>query len=374
MDELKKYQKFRDSCKYCQSKDGEGLWCVDKNFKCSYINCPMSHPSISFGTLDSKKSVGVRGGNDGLGVTEKQVQVFKLKESGLSFKRIGDKLGMTKKNAWKLYQKAIRVYKYRGGNDNGGRVTKQKDGGNDIRLHNDVVDFEIPKLSLNNNDPNIRHLKYVSYLNLNLGSVYVKVFSKKLIVGFREDIISKSVAECKVLADERIKSFLSSFEYKGVDVVLDGEIKQVSRHYAILGTELAKKFVKEREKIYVYDRVDGKRRISIDFSNEKPEFEAEHLVHGDTDAEKWHSIIEDVSHEDIDLFSVTKKKTDLLLSDFLESKKTLLAYQEQIKLHLKVENNTNELQKNQNIIQEKTLSVLDNINDTLKEIKEIAKK
>lgn len=374
MTELKKYQKFRDSCKYCYSKKGEGLWCRDKNIKCSFQNCSNSHPSISYGTLGSKKSEGIKGGNDVLGVTEKQVKVFKLKESGLSFQQIGDKLGMTKKNAWKLYQKAIRVYKYKGGNDKGGRVTNGNEGGNDIRLHNDVVDFEISKIALNNNDPNIRHLKYCSYLNLNLGSEYVKVFSKKIIVGFRKDIICKSVDECKVLAEKRIKSFLSSFKYSGVDIVLSGKTKQVSRHYAILGTELAKKFVKEKEKIYVYDRVDGKRRISIDFSNEKPEFEAEHLVHGDTSAEKWHSIIDDVEHNKIDLFSVTKKKIDLLMGDFLESKKTLLAYQEQIKLHLKVESNTNKLQENQNVIQGKTLDVLDKINDTLKEIKEIAKK
>jgi hypothetical protein len=346
MEELKKYQKFRDSCKHCSRKSGEGFWCNDKNFKCSYDNCPNSHPSISFGTLGSKKSVDVKGGNDSVGVTEKQVEVFKLKESGLSFQRIGDKLGMTKKNAWKLYQKAIRVYKYKGGNDNGGRVTKRKDEGNDIRLHHDVVDFEISKITLNNNDPNIRHLKYCSYLNLNLGSEYVKVFSKKIIVGFRNDIICKSVDECKVLAEERIKSFLSSFVYKGVDIVLSGKTKQVSRHYAILGTELAKKFVKEKEKIYVYDRVDKKRRISIDFSNEKPEFEAEHLVHGDTSAEKWHSIIDDVEHNPSYLPSFQTKALDSIIQVQKD-------YAENIKLHLKVMNN---------------------INDTLKEIKEIAKK
>ena len=361
MDELKKYQKFRDSCTHCSRKAGEGFWCNDKNIKCSYDNCSTSHPLISCGTRDSKKSDIEMGGNDGLGVTEKQVRVFKLKESGLSFQRIGDKLGMTKKNAWKLYQKAIRVYKYRGGNDNGGRVTKGKDEGNDIRLHHDVVDFEISKLTLNNNDPNIRHLKYCSYLNLNLGSEYVKVFSKKIIVGFRKDIICKSVDECKVLAEKRIKSFLSSFVYKGVDVVLDGKTKQVSRHYAILGTEIAKKFVKEKEKIYVYDRVDGKRRISIDFSNEKPEFEAEHVVHGDTSAEKWHSIFDDVEHKRSYLPSVSTIMIDNLMGDYIKSQKDFDSRMrwmaENNKSHQSVLDDMKEVQK-----------------ETLKFLKEIAKK
>lgn len=345
---LKKYQKHRDSCKFCINKSGMGLWCVDKNFKCSYDNCPnKTDPLISCGTNNKLNGGVFDGGNSNLGVTEKQIKVFKLRESGLSFQRIGDKLGMTKKNAWKLYQKAIRVYKYKGGNDRVGRVTNEKEGGNDIRLHNDVVSFEMSPIVFNKGDSNIRHLRFCDYLNVNVhADYYIKIFTKKLIVGFRKDIVCKSVDECKFLAEERIKDFLSNFNYFDMDLNLNGKTKQVSRHYAILGVELAKKFVKEKEKIHVYDRVDKRRRISIDFSNEKPEFEAEHLVHGDTSAEKWHSIIDDVEHNPSYLPSFQSKALDSIIQVQKD-------YAENIKLHLKVMNN---------------------INNTLKEIKEIAKK
>lgn len=360
MMELKKYQKFRDSCKFCTNKDGEGLWCIDKNFKCSFDNCSnYSNPLISCGTPGSKKGVGINGGNDGLGVTEKQVRVFKLKESGLSFQKIGDKLGMTKKNAWKLYQKAIRVYKYKGGNDRGVRVTKAKEGGNDIRLHNDSFSFRIGDFVFNSKDDNLRHLKYTSYVNLNFDDFYVKIFGKKLLVGFRKDIVCKSVKACKVLAEKRIKFFLSSFSYPGL--VLSGKTKQVSRHYAILGSELAKKFVREREKIIVYDRVDGKVRIRVDFSNEKPEFEAEHLVHGDTSAEKWHSIIDDVEHKPSYLPSVSTMMIDNLMGDYIKSQKDFDSRMqwmaENNKSHQAVLEDMKEVQK-----------------ETLKFLKEIAKK
>ncbi len=195
------------------------------------------------------------------------------------------------------------------------------------RLHNDVISFLIEPISFWG-EKNIVKLKYTSYIWVKRESYNVQIFSSKIVVRFKEDIVAKTIRECKELAERRIISFLKSFRYKGVN--LSGErYEQVSRHYAILGTSIAKRFVREKKKFYVLDKDDGKSRLVIDYSHNKPEFEAEHSLKGLSDAQRSEAFFDDLINNDFDLPSVTKRSIDIILG-------IQLRHANNIELHLEV--------------------------------------
>jgi hypothetical protein len=194
----------------------------------------------------------------------------------------------------------------------------------------------------------VKYLKYTSYRFIKTDKLIIKVFSKKVVVQFREDIEGFSVVEVYDKATKRLNNYVNSFFIPGVD--LGSEVKQLSRHYALLGTEIAKKYVREGKKLFIFDEFDGKERVRIDYSDKDkgglPHYEFTHPVksRGDSDANK--AYIESIINEPHYLPGETKAIVDTIL-------KTQEAYAYNIRLHLEV---------------------MRDIKDSLKEIKEVAKK
>jgi hypothetical protein len=264
----------------------------------------------------------------------------------------------------KIYQKLIRVYK-------GNQVDDKGVGGRSIsplvdekhmisshehiiRLHNDNIKLKIEKISFLM-EKTVK-LRYAEYKVIQDPEKYIQVFTNgTLTIRFRKDIIARSPEEARDKADLRLKLFINDCKIPGI--AINGRSEQLSRDYAILGTDLAKKYVSERRKFFYFDQTDGRCRAEIDLSHARPEYETPHPHKGFLDADKskkvfddlndgniayWGNILENERHS-WDLPTVTKQKTDLLLNDFKESKQILAGYAEQIKLHLEVEKRTNKV-------------------------------
>ena len=158
-------------------------------------------------------------------------------------------------------------------------------------------------------------LKYTVYKLIKGGLVQVRVFRNSTVtVRFLEDVWALDADSAKIKADERIASYLKSFKLDGV--VLPGEagFEQLSRHYALLGTGIAKKYVAEKRVLITHDWVDGKVRQRIDFSKSdgkcKPEIDAEHVLHGREDVRRDVALLEDVENKYSRLPSVLTAELD----------------------------------------------------------------
>ena len=316
------------------SKDCEVLACK-YNIKNKCYNKCKTPPFISCGTSELKKDVVKKKERNGKGLSNRSKKAYEYSLKSKSLSWIAKKLKCSKTTAHRDIRNVEAFL-----NDNKG-VTKRNDKGilkirnastgMFKRLHNDVISFLIEPISFWG-DPNIVKLKYTSYLKIKRKGLYIQLFPNTLTVRFLEDIECKTVSECRKLAEERILHFLKTFSYDGVNF-LDGKYKQVSRHYAILGTSIAKKFVKEKIKFYVFDKDDGKSRLAIDFSHRRPEFEAEHPIKGLNDSKLSEAFFDDLLNKPSDLPSESKAKLDFIVSVQKE-------YAEQIRKHLLVQDET----------------------------------
>jgi len=245
-------------------------------------------------------------------------------------------------------QKAIRVYKADKGvalpNDKGFINTSRTYKGlvdkhnfyKGVRLHNDSISILIQPVDLSMEKDCVK-LKYSRYLLIkDYPDKHIQLFSRKLIIQFLEDIEGKTEQECFDKALIRIKGFINVFSYKGVRLI-DNTIQQVSRHYAIIGSDLAKHFIKEKKKVIVLNPNDKGVRARIDFSHRVPELDTENILTGKEDSEIWTSIIKDSVEKPIDLLSVTKSKIDFLQENFIKNTdiftKRLEIYAEEHKKH-----------------------------------------
>lgn len=175
-----------------------------------------------------------------------------------------------------------------------------------IRLHNDSIAIKIFSDREKINGKKVR-LKYTYYKLIIKEDVVLKVYEQKTVVQFRKDIVANTEQEAKNQADLRLQSFLKK-EYGLI------EYNQLSRHYGLLGTDLAKKIHKEGKKVILYDKIDGKVRQRIDFSNDKPEIDSEHVIYGQTDSEKTNSFLYDIINKPHYLPSDSKILVDGLIT------------------------------------------------------------
>ncbi len=362
---LRAWQLFKVDCEHREDRRYDGVWCKKYNVKCSYETCKEydTHPNSSCGTHKNKKEVLYKKAERRTGLSKRQKEAYEHSEKGKSLSWIARKLNSKKTtvhswiNNYKAFLKANKGVSFR--NDKG--LGKKRNDKFLKRLHNDSVSFLIDPIDLSM-VKNVVKLKYSSYLqDKRNNDWYIQIWCRKIVVRFLVDIEGKTEKICKGLADKRINNFLDVYEHQGVGFLND-VVTQVSRHYAIVGTDLAKKMVRENKIVVFRHRITGKVKGRIDDSHKiLKEVDFEDPITGKDDSEKWSKILGDVASDDpIDLLSTTKKKTDLLLSDFLESKKMLQSYMEQISLHLKVEAKTNK--------------VLDEMSRTLKDIRDSLKK
>ena len=291
------------------------------------INNPVPFPME---TKNNKKGVYP---NDRTPLSKIELNAYDWFKKGHSFSWIGKQLKVSKSTAHGYVQKGIRVYKGDKGvslpNDKGfingsrtykGLVDKDKSGVvyKGVRLHNDSISILIEPVDLSMEKDCVK-LKYSKYLLIkDYKDKHIQLFSRKLIIQFLEDIEGKNEDECFSKANDRIKEFIKIFNYKGVQLV-NNTLQQVSRHYAIIGSDLAKHFINEKKKVIILNENNKGVRARIDFSHKVPELDTENVLTGKDDSQIWTSLIKDSVEKPIDLLSVTKNKIDFLQDKFIQN-------------------------------------------------------
>lgn len=124
----------------------------------------------------------------------------------------------------------------------------------------------------------------VKHILIDDGIKQIRIFRKTITIQWHknQDIRGKTAEECEVKANHRIKQFVDDFNL----VKIISKHKQLKRHYGILGTELAKKKVKEGKKLIIY-AADGTIRHRIDISIPPAELDNEHILTAKTDTDAW---------------------------------------------------------------------------------------
>ena len=355
--ELKEWAIFKESCEHRYDKKGHGYYCKKTNKKCSFENCPFvkTPPIASHGNKNNLVCGMYKEGVDKL-LTKKQQEVLRHRNEGKTLDQTSVLMGVSRQAVHKLERKALSKIggltkskkNIKKGVDKKARGVDKKrvDKKHNISLHNDSVTFEA-KCNLDEIPYETKELKYTNYKFYKDDKLVMKFFEKKLVVQFRDEIICKTTQEALQKATNRIKSFMQSFQMDGVKIDKNS-LKQVSRHYAVLGTELAKRYVREGKKFLVLDEWDNKERLIIDFSdkdkkNGMPHFEAVHTDKSNDDITISERFFDDMINKPHYLPSETKGMLDIILSVQKE-------YAYQIKKHLEVQEETlktlKEIQKN----------------------------
>jgi len=124
----------------------------------------------------------------------------------------------------------------------------------------------------------------VKHILIDDGIKQIRIFRKTITIQWHknQDIRGKTAEECEVKANDRIKQFTDTFTL----VKIITPYKQLKRHYGMLGTELAKKKVKEGKKLIIY-AADGTIRHRIDTSVPPAELDNEHIRTAKPDTDAW---------------------------------------------------------------------------------------
>lgn len=345
-DRLKKYRHFNFNCEHkVDNNDSRGMWCGLDNVKCCAQNCRMCVITPPF--ISSGKSKIIRSGyhnstlNDFKILSANKLKAYDLRKKKLSFSSIAKKLGISKTRAFQYVNEVEGFINKDGLNDKGHPLTIHKGFKKGaerscrlrIRLHNDVIRFRIEPVDFLF-EKTVR-LKFTEYLPLRFDDFYVQVFKNgTLVVRFKKDIVGSSVDDVVSLSNSRVVDFLKSFSYEGVVFVGDS-FEQLSRDYALLGTDFARRVVREGRKFFVFDVDDGRCRLEVDVSGEA-EFEAVHPVKACSDASRSEAFFRDLIDNDSYLPSVVKSRLDVLVDNVDKFAVNSVKYAENIELHLGV--------------------------------------
>lgn len=293
------------------------LWCnVHKlEFKVG-LRCP-SCPKAKIELKDKKWSKQVERVEHPLSLKDKLA--YEMKQKGASYSTIMKVLKCSRGSAYNYVQNGVRGVQIHKGisnlNDKG--VLNDSDIKR-VRLHNDSISFLIEPidLSMEKDCVKLKYSKYKLLRDVERGW-HIQIFEKKLIVLFKKYIEAETEQECYELANDRIEDFLSNFYVPKV-CFLNNEFQQVSRHYAIIGTDLAEHFIREKKKLIVLNK-DNKVRARVDFSHHVPELDFEDIKTNKDDSKVWNVLIKDSLENPIDTLSVTKKKIDFLQQDYIKA-------------------------------------------------------
>jgi len=342
MTNIERFQKLRNNCPYCKDHPTEGLQCTynGRQTKCCLDKCPrLTHtPSFPMENKNHQKDNVLSQVNDKKALTFKEEEALKLHNNASSYQKIADKLNVSKTQAYNYVMNAKKKLHIFDVNDKPHTLTPSKKTMNDnkIRLHNDEIKTKA-EIDWKNAQGEIIPLKYTQYKLYKDSSYKIKIFKNNtLVIRFLTDTWGDNVEEAILMADQRILDFLDTLNMPGIKIVqYNQSYEQLSRHYGLVGNNIAKKCIKEGKKIVTYDLVDGKPRLRIDFSKRKfIEADAEHLIHGKEDAIKFKALSDDMGdrteeiftdaqNNDIDLMSITKKKLDKLKEEFGDEKTIL---------------------------------------------------
>ncbi len=344
--------------------------CSRLKTRCNFKDCP--NPFVSCG--DSKKSIG---GCSNLGVNALTVQETRAlryrNKEGLTYQEIANKMEFKKPRAWKLVQNALKkIGKIPEKGVNKTKKTKlrgltevQEKGltksRHNTELHKDSISISC-FANLDVVEGKLTPLKNTNYRFIKSKETVLKIFKETLVIQFRKPIIKETPDECYNAATKRIENFINSFNMKGV--FLSRDTKQLERHYAIIGTELAKKCVEEGEKLFIYEPKTGKLALMVDFSDKDkrggmPHFETPHVEKGKSFIETHKDFIEDLTFKPHYLASETK----YILDEILSSNKDFAI---NMKTHVEVMKKISDNLKEDSIVKKETLKTLKAIQEAVK--------
>jgi hypothetical protein len=226
---------------------------------------------------------------------------------------------------------------FKGSNPNGSNVktlTKNPYGKKyAISLHNDSIKIK------GNFDYNVikgvvKQLKNITYKQITAKDAYINAFpNKTLVITFKQEITAKTLKLAYNKATKRIINFINNLNIK--NLTINDKFEQVSRHYAILDTELAKKVYDEGKRLFLYDINTKKLRGFVDFSDKKkggmPHLEFVNNDYSYTDTEKMTNYLESIINKP----HYTPDQTRGMIETIL---KIQLRHAENIEKHLEVLN------------------------------------
>ena len=331
---LKEWQLLRYECGNCYNKkvnnQNEGLWCKLSNSKCTAQTCSLlNNPSIS-----NKKNVKISFEGDISSTLtlptsnkERQNRVLELYQEGYGYHKISRLLNISKQSTKELIIRAIRNCENK---ENLRRVPLTIAKGNPLtlRLHNDefsikvLVDYNSINLPVTNRGRNLEYKLVFSDSHF-----FIKLHrNNTLTFRFKDDVIGLSEDEVFDKANSRLVDFINNFNYSGI--VLVSKEKILSRHYGLLGSDLARKVHEDRTQVIIRDE-NGKIRLRIDFSHDVPEVDAESIKTGKQDINNTREYLQDLIDKPHYLPSELKINFDTVMA-------VQNAYAENIKKHLDV--------------------------------------
>ncbi|MFX0132259.1 MAG: hypothetical protein ACFFDN_01305 [Candidatus Hodarchaeota archaeon] len=358
------FEEFKKECTYLANlKKGE--FCGHTGLSCSYDCCRLNPPTpSSFGkkksTYKNNYSLGsepMEGGKKTI-ITPLQLEAFKLRNSGMKFKDVADKMNLSITQAHKHYKNFLRKTKVpiEGGKNNGVGVKKTNGRGVKkskikIRLHNDEIKIQIKNDLDKLPGKIIPWHEHCSYKLFKTKDMELRYFNHSTLIKFKKDIIADTAEEAEIKANERLKFFL--VQTYGLNQYI-----QLKRHYGILGTQVAK-YVRDKDiDVIIYDDVDPVVRARFDFSHRVPEIDCESPKYGRTDTEKVIAYYDPILKKPHYTPDEAKIRIDAMYG-------VLKAYTEQLELHLEVERGTRDNLAQMNEVQTETLKTLKAIQKNL---------
>lgn len=139
------------------------------------------------------------------------------------------------------------------------------------------------------------------YTRLFKGGLNIQLHTRKVVVRL-PDIIRDTPEQCDEVADSIIFDLKPAME-KHWKFRLSPAAIRTKGEYARMHDHIAEEYIREKKKLVILDRKDGKKRLLVDFSKPEsiginiPEFEAPHKGHGPDDAQYVHDFWESVIHE-----------------------------------------------------------------------------
>jgi len=156
---------------------------------------------------------------------------------------------------------------------------------NSIRLHNLTFSVLIPRISRWKDRDKFLTLKHIDFQTIDMGTWKTQQIiidnrkiwlNPKKIIFYMDDYYADTPLEAFSEALNELKTLVSKIEKRfKIRLVFNNSIDfEVGRqHYALIKNQLAKKYNKEKKKLFVYDS-ENKLRLLIDDSLKLNEFEA----------------------------------------------------------------------------------------------------
>lgn len=174
-----------------------------------------------------------------------------------------------------------------------------KDNLENIETQQKWFEYVLDRWGFPHKKVNLRHNSYYIFTYDMSDYPKFRIHNNKLMI-HPEPILADTVQEAvKKVREIIIKELEKIAKYFNLKFKENWQmsISYSSRHFAILETEIAKLYQKERWNLTIFDEADGRRRVVIDFSKGVPHFEAVHRIKSPEDAKYFKDFFDDMCKE-----------------------------------------------------------------------------